>query len=384
MELGGLRVGSQLCEGRVVGSLPEGTPAGAGRGGSGGCDSGLESSLSLGPWGHGGARPGSLWPVGPEKRWLWTPAAAASCLGRRRRPGRASWEPGEAGAEGRARGPLREAGSVPCPAEAVRPPRRVDSGPGGMGTGRRRVPHGASFREAGPAPPPPAARRPGGARVRTQRIRAGGRRPPRRGPGAGRGGRRGGSAARGLGAARRDPRVGAGRARGAGRGRGPGGGRGSDVGGPPGAVGPGPGGRLSTWKRAPGSLGPLEGRLLSPRRREVAAGGVSAGRRGRRQRAGQAGPPGCVPGPLGLPLGPAGSAPLPARSPAVWTRLQTRLLEGPLLRADSPRDGLARGPFPQRAWAPRAGGFEAQEGLWGQTEPPPTPQATSPAAAFEW
>ncbi|XDB47228.1 hypothetical protein AB1E18_000825 [Capra hircus] len=82
--------------------------------------------------------------------------------------------------------------------------------------------------------------------------------------------------------------------------------------------------------------------------------------------------------------GGGGSAPLPARSPAVWTRLQTRLLEGPLLRADSPRDGLARGPFPQRAWAPRAGGFEAQEGLWGQTEPPPTPQATSPAAAFEW
>ena len=54
-------------------------------------------------------------------------------------------KPGEAGAEGRARGPLREAGSVLCPAEAVRPPHRVDSGPGGMGTGRGRVLHGADF-----------------------------------------------------------------------------------------------------------------------------------------------------------------------------------------------------------------------------------------------
>lgn len=294
-----------------------------------------------------------------------SPLRPASCLGRRMRPGRASWKPGEAGAEGRARGPLREPGSVLCPAEAVRPPHRVDSGPGGMGTGRGRILRGANFREdarPAPCPPPPGARRPGGARVRTQRIRAGGRRPPRRGPGAGRGGRRGGSAARGLGAARRDPQVGSGRAGGAGRGREHGRaarGPGSDVGGPPGAEGPGPRGRLSRCKRAPGSLGPREGRLLSPRRRGVAAGGGVRGAVGTetKGRAGRA--PRVRPRPAGPPPAPQLRPPSPPDLPPSGRACRRVSWRGPFLRADSPPDGLARGPFPQRARAPRAGGFEA-------------------------
>lgn len=123
----------------------------------------------------------------------------------------------------------------------------------------------------------------------------------------------------------------------------------------------------------PGSSGGAA--FVSPE--EGGGGRRGAGAAGTETKGRAAGPPGCVPGPLGLPLGPAGSAPLPARSPAVWTRLQTRLLEGP-----SPR-GLSSGwpgpgpPSPASLGAPcwgfsrlRRGSGDRQNATHPQTTPP--------------